>query len=319
MVIVDLVDAPLEKGASKLTGNDEDTALRLLNVALSRPRGKLLVLAHATFIRQRHPYRSPARRVLRLLAEQGRIVSLDAAILQQAPTTRDIAWIDSWDDGQAQLAWDIQSASGPVYINFPPDFLPEPAVVSALQALAIRASHVVLFAPMRIAEALEDSPADLRLMNRPGGFFALLDHRLAYVGGCSPEGIIARIDNSRAVEVLEGLLLGSILAAPPPRAEVEQALTGICRRCPNCGEDRRPRAGTGGIWVLRCANPRHRSDGLDVAMLNAIAAAMEIRCPACQTLAVARRTGHHVFLGCGSYGRACRGRLPTLEELFGGA
>ena len=165
-------------------------------------------------------------------------------------------------------------------------------MISALQALAIRASHVVLFAPVRIAEALEDSPADLRLMNRPGGFFVLLEHRLAYVAGHSPEGIIARIDNRRAVEVLEWLLLGSILAAPPPRAEVEQELTAICGRCPNCGEDRRAHAGTGGTWVLRCANPRHRSDGLDVAMLNAIAAAMEIRCPGCQTVAVARGTEH---------------------------
>jgi len=59
----------------------------------------------------------------------------------------------------------------------------------------------------------------------------------------------------RAVEVLEGPLLGSILAAPPPRAEVEKELTGICGRCPNCGEDRRPHAGPGGTWVLRCANP----------------------------------------------------------------
>ena len=119
MVIVDLIDAPMEKGASKLTGNDQDTAPRLLNVALSRPRGKLLVLVHAAFIRHRHPYRSPARRVLQLLAEQGRIVSLDAAILQQAPTSRGMAWRSSWDNGQAQLAWDLQRAYGPVYINFP--------------------------------------------------------------------------------------------------------------------------------------------------------------------------------------------------------
>ena len=205
-----------------------------------------------------------------------------------------------------------------LYQFFPPNFLPAPAVISALQALAIRDSHVVLFAPMRLAEALEDGPADLRLINRPGGFFALLEHRLAYVGGYSSEGIMARLENGRAVEVLEGLLLGLILAAPPPRAEVEQALTGICGRCPNCGENRRAHAGTGGTWVLRCANLRHRSDGLDVAMLNAIAAAMGIRCPGCQTRR--RRAGHRTFFrrefSWGQAGIQAQGRTRILRKNY---
>jgi hypothetical protein len=51
----------------------------------------------------------------------------------------------------------------------------------------------------------------------------------------SPRGIMVRLENGPAVEALEGLLLGSIRAAPPPRAEVEGALADICGRCPNCG------------------------------------------------------------------------------------
>jgi hypothetical protein len=56
-------------------------------------------------------------------------------------------------------------------------------------------------------------------MSRPGGFFTLLDHQLAHVAGYSPRGILARIENTCVVEALEELLLGSVLAAPPPRAE----------------------------------------------------------------------------------------------------
>src|SRR5262249_21502248 len=60
LVIFDLVDAFPQTGASQLTGRDADTAFRLLNVAVSRARGKLIVLADVKFILERHPRSSPS-------------------------------------------------------------------------------------------------------------------------------------------------------------------------------------------------------------------------------------------------------------------
>ena len=82
-VLLDLVDAFPAAGASRLTGKDADAALRLLNVAISRARGKLLVLADVEFIRRAHPARSPAVQLVDRLQEHGCVVELDWSVMQR--------------------------------------------------------------------------------------------------------------------------------------------------------------------------------------------------------------------------------------------
>ena len=154
-------------------------------------------------------------------------------------------------------------------------------------------------------------------MNRPGGFFALLDGRVAYVGGHSTLGGFARFEDTHVVEVLEGLFLGSLLSQPPPRAEFDAAMARVCGRCPDCGEGRHPKATSNGRWVLRCENLTHSAVLLDGTALAGIIKVMDIRCPECESSAVVRTKGKQIFLGCSNYMSGCRGRLVSLENLFG--
>ena len=316
-VFVDLVDAPLESSASQLTGRDPEKALRLLNVAISRPRGKLLVLADVDFIRSMHPRKSPARKILRLMEAKALVVRPDISDLCQEALPNNTVLVGNWDQAQGRIIQDLEKTHGQVILNLPQSIAPSSQLTAILKRLASIGCRLVLFAPGEIAEALEDSSADLRLMNRPGGFFALLDGRVAYVGGHSTLGGFARFEDTHVVEVLEGLFLGSLLSQPPPRAEFEAAMARVCGRCPDCGEGRHPKAASNGRWVLRCENLTHLAVPLDGTALAGIVNVMDIRCPECESSAVVRAKGKRIFLGCSNYMRGCRGRPASLENLFG--
>lgn len=318
LILIDLVDAPEQKGASMLTGKDRDSALRLLNVAISRPKGKLLVLADVNFIKDCHPRTSPARKMLRLIKDKGTLASPDPTFLNGLGDGHSVRWAEAWDEVQGQIARDLRGAQGPVYLNLVAHFTPSGELVSSLDGLAKKGYRVVVFAGMPIAGALEETEVDLRLMNRPGGFFALIEGQVSYIGGYSPHGGFARIEDPHLTETLRVLCLGAAVDLPPPSAEAEAALSRICGRCPECGEDRRPRKGEQKIWVLRCVNPDHPGTLLSLETLDAIAQAMKIHCPTCKARAVARQKDQAVFLGCPNYGKGCRGRVPGLDDLFGG-
>ena len=318
IMLMDLVDAPLLRGASKLTGNDEDTALRLLNVAISRPKGKLVVLVDAGFVEEWHPNRSPARKLIRILSEQGTVVRLNPPELTRYNAQRMVQWMASWDDAQDQLQADLGRAAESVYVSFPELLVPSEGLRAALLASSSAGRQVVIFAAMPVAESLEESDVDLRLMCPPGGFFALLDRRIAYVGGHTMGGAIARIEDPRVCELLSGFYLGFLHGAPPPDAETEARLLELCGRCETCGEERRPRRGTSGGLLLRCATIEHAGAQLDLQMFQDIVNVVRVRCSLCDAPAVAKQSGSSLFLGCSKYGSGCRGRPPSLEDLFGG-
>lgn len=314
-IVFDLVDAATEQQASRLTGADVETALRLVNVALSRPRGKLIVLANGRFIEERHAAVSPARRALQLLREYGDAVTITYKDLAQSAGTDLVRWLDAWRASAAALAFELDATQGRVTLNLPPEFVPPAELLEAIGRAAAGGREVVVFASTRVAEALEDTEADLRLMPRPGGLFALLDRTCAFVGGLSPAGPIGRCEGSRLIVALESLLLGKFRELPPPRAELDSAVDHVCGRCVACGGQRRPRQGSGGSWILRCSSTRHPSIDLAEETLSAIASAMGISCRECGRGAVARSGTRGVFLACPT--KDCPGRVPSLEMLFG--
>jgi hypothetical protein len=99
-IVLDLVDALPQSGPSMLTGKDPDLSLRLLNVAASRPRGKLVLVADLSFIEHHHALGSPARTLVELADQRG-AVRLDAsAVVSDAEAVR---WFDRWADGVSEV------------------------------------------------------------------------------------------------------------------------------------------------------------------------------------------------------------------------
>lgn len=279
VVMVDLVDAPEATGASNLTGRDPETAFRLLNVALSRARGKLVVMAHGDFVRQRHGVRSPVRRAVSLLMERGHWLRLDAhAWFEQLADAGangrsgdGLEWFTGWEDAQQELSAELQGVSRVVVAGFPPGFRLSAGLAGALAQTAARGVRTVVWCPVDAARALEASR-----------------------------------------------VVGTILSQPAPRAEIERAIAQICGRCPDCGEVRRPRRSGDGTWVVRCGVPTHRGEGVDHATLERLVAAAELSCPGCGGRAIVKGDERSLFLVYLHDDAACNVTAVPLDEVFGG-
>jgi hypothetical protein len=211
VVLLDLVDGPPQAGASHLTGREPQTALRLLNVAISRARGKLLVLADVPFVQKRHPPWSAARRLVERLAAHGRVARPDVAWLREQPGRGDIAWFDGWPDAIERLARDLERVRGAAWLDLPDGVLR--AVLPAVRALARRGARAVVYAGAEGARAPDPAaPASMASMGvetrtrpQPAGAFALLDGQVAWVGGREP---VARAGSRELAAALARALTG---------------------------------------------------------------------------------------------------------------
>jgi AAA domain len=89
VVVVDLVDAPPLDRVSRLTGAHDDATRRLITVALSRARGKVVVLADVSFLRAHSPSGSPVLSMLRLMADGD---APDPLTVQHLAPCTSVAW-----------------------------------------------------------------------------------------------------------------------------------------------------------------------------------------------------------------------------------
>ncbi|HEY9786706.1 MAG TPA: AAA domain-containing protein [Candidatus Obscuribacterales bacterium] len=344
-IVFDFVDAFPQRGASRLTGKDEELALRLLNVALSRARGKLIVLADVPFIEKYHPPRSPARKVLALVRQAGRIRGSHDVLMselaedieahgelerngkatkrrrgrkQPTPATgaggRLVTWLGSWDEAQQSLLSDLSRLNDELVVNFTSDFVPGDETIRRLAKLK---NLRLVFAPMPIARMFEETAIDVRLMSKVSCFFVLFRDRSIYIGGRSPSCPIARIEDASIARGYEKLFLDTTLDLPAPNALVERELSILCGHCPDCGEERRPVfSAASEEVVVCCAVDDHAKMNCDSDFVQALLHALRIRCRRCKSQA-AVTSGNKIRISCPNEASGCQGSLPTFEDLFG--
>lgn len=212
-VLVDLVDAPPESGASHLTGNHADSARRLLNVAVSRARGKLLVLADVGFVRRTHPESSPSLQLLDRLEKNGRRVQLDWDTLCSETDVEESGWASDWRSVQDALADDLEYTSSSAALHLPQGFEPNAELNGAIARAVIRLPR---FDAHGAEHPSPGSSNSIHSVLPLSGFFAFFDRRIAYVGGHSPHAPVARVEGPEVVELLEELCVGQT-TLPRPR------------------------------------------------------------------------------------------------------
>jgi hypothetical protein len=227
-IIMDLTDSLPEKRASRLTGVDVDLALRLLNVGISRAKGKLLIIANVDFVEGYHPGRSPARRLVALCRQHGKVVRLTAESLSQALGCAPVRWFSNWQECQDVLAEDLRSCNQSAAINFYEGYPISPALLRAITEVSQEGIPLTVFAPYEIGKQFESTAVDVRLLTCPGGFFALINEAIGYIGGLQPQGVVGRIANAATVESQSEILLAVQAILPALRAETEAAISDIC-------------------------------------------------------------------------------------------
>ena len=159
-IVLDLVDALPQSGPSMLTGKDADLSLRLLNVAASRPRGKLVVVADLSFIEQHHALGSPARALVELAEERG-AERLDASAVMCDFGT--VSWFNRWADGVADVLESGLDETSVIDVSVPSGEHGIDWLVTLARTCGDVGATFVCRAPIDVATHVDGSGAEIHL------------------------------------------------------------------------------------------------------------------------------------------------------------
>jgi hypothetical protein len=209
-IVLDLVDAVPQSGPSMLTGSDPDLATRLLNVAASRSRGKLIMLVDLGFLEFNHPPASPARQLIDRMRERDAAIVAASDVIDIGSTP----WSPTWVEGLTQLTC-LFNADCRVDVSVPNESFT--AGLAALVTLA--ADHNMdarLRVPVAVASELEDSDIDIRLKTLGASPIALVNdagtgQSAMLVGNRTPSAPAAVLRSPGAIRTAWKLLTGEIV------------------------------------------------------------------------------------------------------------
>jgi hypothetical protein len=204
-IVIDLVDADPQEGPSRLTGRDVDLALRLLNVAASRAKGKLVIVADLGFLDERHAHASPARQVVELATAAG-APTIGATELVECIRESPLLWYQGWEHALTDSV--EHSADADHFdVNVPDESFAGRRLVRAVGGLAGRQCRVTVRAPAWVAVELEETDADLRLRTLGVAPLAFLGNEALVAGSRRPDGPAVRIASAALVSAARRVLL----------------------------------------------------------------------------------------------------------------
>lgn len=316
-VVLDLVDAFPQRGPGGILSRRAGNAgQRLVNVAVTRARGKLFLLAHRTFLEGRLPGDATVRQLFRFIEQNGCVVRGREFLAGLPARLRGPALEAHWyGERQAALAaWeeDVRHAAT-VQMDWPAAAgPPERGVINALQRVLAGGSRLFLRAGRP-----SDFPAEMHpyVIRRPAARFPItaIDKEVFWYGCPWPgdgraDHLSVRVSGERACRTLmyflemdlrQELLSGRYAGL---RAYVENKFT-----CPRCGCPLTVRAGAGSGFFLGCtAYPDcvQPAQKITPEILAGYLAAAGLTCPAGHLLkAVPSRLGP---LAVCSHTPACR-------------
>ncbi len=316
-VVLDLVDSFPQRGPGGLLSRRAGSGgLRLVNVAVTRARGKLFVLACRDFLESRLPGDSAVCGLFRYIRENGRVVGgkelLDSLTVRVTGEEMEIEWptgrrqiLEAWKSDirhAASVQMDWPAAAGP----------PESMVVNTLrQAQAggarifLRAGRPSLFPPEMRPYAVRYTAAHTPLTAVDRNIFWCGSpwQRDGKVDHCS-----VRVTGERLCRTLLYLLEMNLRGGfggeryAGLMAYVENRFS-----CPRCGASLTVRTGTDGGHFLGCtAYPRcdHPAVRLTLEILEDYLVAAGLTCPAGHLLRVG--PSKHGPLTVCSHNPACR-------------
>ncbi|HAG11823.1 MAG TPA: hypothetical protein DCK76_10735 [Desulfotomaculum sp.] len=316
-VVLDLVDSFSQRGPGGLLSRREGSAgLRLINVAVTRARGKLFVLACRDFLESRLPGDSAVCGLFRFIRENGRVIGGREllAALPGCVTGNKIEMKWHAERRTALEAWeaDIRLASS-VQIDWPaPAGPPERQVVKALRQAQERGARLSLRVGRPLVWPPELQPYTVRYtaVRTP---MTAVNRDIFWYGNPWPEDgrvdhFSIRMTGEKACRTLLYLLEMDLRGGfggkryAGLKAYIENQLT-----CSRCGAPLTIRAGTGGGYFLGCtAYPRCDSPAarLTLEIIEGYLAADGLTCPANHLLKVV--PSKHGPLAVCSHSPACR-------------
>ena len=304
-VVLDLVDAFPQRGPGGILSRREGGGgQRLINVAVTRARGKFILLAHRDFLESRLPGDATVRQLFRFIEQNGHVIKGKELIASLSEYIRgvdlELGWYAARRPAMADWEEDVRQA-GAVQMDWPAAAgPPEKLVTGALQRvlagggrLSLRAGRPSVFPPQLQSYAVRHSAAKTALTAFDRRIFwyscpwpddGRVDHLSVRVSG---EKVCRTLMHLLEMDLRKGFFGGRYSGL---KAYVENTLS-----CPCCGSPLTVRAGTGNGHFLGCtAYPQCRQPAQKISpeILEGYLSAAGLTCPAGHLLtAVPTRRG----------------------------
>lgn len=157
-VIIDLVEgAPMDRPSPLLAAGD-DSPLRLINVAMSRARDRLVVIADRRYLTRSLSGRSPVNRALTAVASRGSIHWAEKLSLNDQISCQ-------WGASFTAVATELVAQGGVVHMNLPFDD-PTSDLRAMAESLSSSLASACVSGPPGVLKAFSDTGADLRFQHR---------------------------------------------------------------------------------------------------------------------------------------------------------
>jgi hypothetical protein len=338
IMVFDYVDAyPMKAPGAPLCNQKGDQARRLLNVAITRARGKLVVVADTAYILGRVGNHSIHRAFLTYLNKNARTLRGNELVSRLLRTRVGEHGSLTWHDpreGQSRLLDDLARAQETVRLSLPSNHSHDfsPGVLEALVEASRREVRVVVecstgdwsgrgvfppgFEPTLVANNYVWTPT------------LAVDDKIVWLAAPIWEtppgdfGLLCRLGGQRCVSLLSTLLFKD-RGEPANRHPGSPLRKGLARfvrdkglACPNCGRFMRPVTSRQGRVFLGCSGYPACSytAPLDRQVLEAYVLEQKVPCPVCGGPAVVRHGRTGLFLGCNRY-PSCNGVLDLRRLL----
>ena len=308
IVIFDTVDSyPLSKERScHLTGISED-AMRIFNVAMSRPRGKLIVLANQRFFEEIHTPESYGNIALHLIEKHGKVVTLSPEAMTYMPGVPDLEWHASWNELQNSVCTRLAQVTEnrEIFLNLPWGYRLNDKLAGEI--LHCSEKHAVTVNDVGCMNETLDKPGiNYRIYNLTGSLTILADNEFAAIGGIDVNGGSGILTNRHSISAVKQM---KNLAAKSNGVKIR----GMIGNCKKCGR-RLLVQGSNKHWKFKCPNCDFSYD-LDRDLLFWIMLYLGIKCSRCGSSAKARGGIGDLFTGCSDY-RECGGYPPKIYTVM---
>ncbi|HDS31194.1 MAG TPA: hypothetical protein ENN67_09140, partial [Firmicutes bacterium] len=304
-IFFDLTDAwPLDE-ASMLTGKKSDKALRMINVAISRARGKLVFIADCDSVKNR----PIIDRLIDLLHEYGTVLKPSPDDLHALVGNKPFSWLSDWNSTQKSLIEDLENLKCPVAISLPKGFAISPELNDALARHDRNGFAVKIFRhPLDRNSLANPGKFDSTKKGHKAWFWAWLRQKKLYIGSYSTDGAFCLISDFKLMKSFVQPVTGLRYAKQILSVEQIRQLNHIFGTCPNCHAQRKPLHDNKLIKLTCGKNNNCPEVGISLEQLESAIRILDVPCKKCESQAVAKmRKNNTAYMSCPNFNKDCDG------------
>lgn len=205
-MVIDLTDSFPQTGPSQLTGRDLDKTMRVINVAMSRAKGKLVLCADLEFIFDKSPSSSPVLQALEKLLELRDPVPV-SDLVQAGLSSPPLAWYENWSDA-ASMLWDSGfDPSTRVDVSVPSVEFSGEWLNVLVEGQVASGGRMTLRAPAQVARCYDSSGIELRLQTLGDGAVIFAGKHRTVIAGRRADASACVVEGAAPNAALSRLLL----------------------------------------------------------------------------------------------------------------